>query len=119
MSEFSDLRETFPEENAAVGFWIPIRATSQASPPVVTDTLVRFGSPDSVMQGAQLSKQHEIKYRTAALPGLLEGDRIDKLDEDGNPIAGEAYKVRQPPFVTDNLLESRDGYWRHALLTKL
>ena len=119
MSDFSDLRSEFVSEFAAVGIWIPIRVTSTDSPPVVTDISAGYAAPDVVLQGSQISDQHEIEYRTEDLPALREGHRVDFLDEAGAAIAGKAFKVREPGYVDANSLTARDGYWRRALLTKL
>lgn len=113
-------RSVFKDELIAAGMWVPIRVTSTDSPPVITDTHVGFKSPDNVRLGGSLSRDYEIEYVAGDLPDLAEGQRVDFLDTDGgDEMSGQAYRVRQPPYVTDNPVDDQSGYFLRALLTKL
>lgn len=113
-------RSLFKEEFMASGMWIPIRVTSTSSPPVITDTHAGYKQPmDYKNGGVNISNQHEIKYQADDLPDLAKDHRVDFLDEDGDPIAGKNFRVRQPPFVTEDPNDDQTGYFMLALLTKL
>lgn len=100
--------------------WVPIRVTSQASPPVETSCYADFRRPDVPRFGSgALSTDYEIEYQYDDLPDLAENDGVVLLDENGDPLAGESYRVRQAPVVTDDPGDDRSGYFRRALLTKL
>lgn len=112
-------RSAFKDEFVGAGMWAPIRVTSTDSPAVVTDTHAGFKSPDNVRLGGSLSRDYEIEYVATDLPDLAEDQRVDFLDEDGDEISGQAYRVRQAPSVTDNPGDDQSGYFLRALLTKL
>jgi hypothetical protein len=99
--------------------WIPIRVTSQESPAVVTDTHAAYIRPDVPRVTGSLSSEHEIKYQGDDLPDLTEGDGVEFLDEDGTPIDGKTFRVRQVPFVSDDPNDDTTGYFMRALLTRL
>lgn len=112
-------RTIFKDEFVAAGLWIAIRVTSQDTPPVVVDTHAYYSRPGTMRVGSSASNEHEIKYVHDDLPDLVERDGIEFLDDDGNAIAGEAYRVRQDPFVSEAPSDDQSGYFRRALLTKL
>lgn len=113
-------RSLFAPAFAAVGMWIPIRLTSQDTVPDITNGFARYRRPDVVKVGGALSAEHEIGFEAIAFPLMREGDRIDFLDSaGGDPINGRAFRVRAPPFVTDDPAEDRSGYFKVAMLTKL
>jgi len=99
--------------------WIPIRVTSQDSPPIVTTCHAGYRRPDNIRVSGALSNDYEIEYQFDDLPDLTEGDGVELLDQDGNPIAGETFVVREPPQVTDNPNDDQTGFFRRALLTKV
>ena len=119
MTDFSDLRAEMKSEFVAAGLWIPIRVTSDASPPVVTDTHASYRAPDTVRVTGSVSDDHEIEYVADDLPDLAERDRVDLLDDDGVAITGKAFTVRQAPYVTDNPGDDQSGYFKRALLTRI
>ena len=119
MTDFADLRAEMKSEFAAAGLWIPIRVTSDASPPVVTDTHANYRAPDNVRVNGSISDDHEIEYVAADLPTLAEGHLVDFLDDAGDPLAGRSFKVRQPPYITDNPADDQSGYFKRALLTRI
>lgn len=112
-------RSVFAPAFADAGMWVPIRVTSTASPPVVTDTVAAHRQPTFTRGGASLSDEHEIEYQRHTLPDLAEGDVVDFLDDDGNPIAGQQFRVRQSPEVPNNQNQNTDqtGYFMCAYLT--
>lgn len=111
-------RSVFAPAFAASGIWIPIRVTSQGSPPIVTTCYAGYRRPDNLRVNGSLSNDYEIDYQFNDLPDLDEGYGVELLDANGNAISGETYRVREPPQVTDNPNDDQTGYFRRALLTK-
>jgi hypothetical protein len=112
-------RSVFKPAFIAAGMWIPIRVTSQDSPPVVTDTHAGYAQPGVVKVSGSMSSEHQIKYQRDDLPELTEGDGVEFLDADGNPITGKSFRVREEPFVTDDPNDDATGYFMRVRLTKL
>ena len=119
MSVFSDLRDELATEFIAAGFWEPIRVTDLASPPVSVDCYAAYRRPDNLKVNGTLSNDHWIEYQAADLPTLAEGHLVTRMDENGDPIAGEDFRVREAPFVTDDPASDTSGYFMRAILTKL
>lgn len=112
-------RSVFLPAFAAAGMWIPIRVTSVDSPPVVTDTFARYSQPSVIKNSGNLSSEHEIKYQADKLPDLAEGQGVEFLDANGDPIAGKAFRVREPPIVTTDINDDQSGYFMLAILTSV
>jgi len=106
----------FWAEFIAAGFLKKVRVKPTGAP--LTDVYVRWDEPNNNFLGAQ-SKDYQIEYQHSDIPTLSEGDAVTKLDDAGNPISKEKYKVRETPFVNANPADSQSGFFRHALLTKL
>jgi hypothetical protein len=112
-------RSVFRDAFAEAGMWVPIRATSQGSPAVSVDLFVDYRAPDNIRVNGSISDDHEIEYVADDLPDLREGDSIVFLDADGDPIAGRSFRVRAPPFITDNPGDDQSGFFKRALLTRI
>lgn len=112
-------RSVFKPAFVAAGLWIPIRVTSQDSPPVEIDTHASYSQPAQLRVGASISNEHEIKYQADELPDLRQGDGVLFLDAEGNPISGSSFRVRAPPFVTDDPNDDQTGYFMRAQLTRV
>ena len=119
VAEFDDLRAEFKAAFVAAGFWKPARVTSDGSPQVVTDADVAYRRPDSTRLGGSISNDHEIEYVASDFPDLAEGDTVELIDDDGGVIAGSTFRVRQPPYITDNPGDDQSGYFLRALLTQI
>jgi hypothetical protein len=83
-----------------------------------TDVYVKWDEPTNFLLG-NLSLDYQMEYQRDDLPTLAEGDPVTLLDDAGNPLAKGKFKVRQSPVVQDNPGDSRTGFFRHALLTKI
>jgi hypothetical protein len=95
------------------------RARVKSGGATVDIDLTDWMTPDTVLANGALSKQYEMEYVATDLPKLKEGDAVTLLDAAGVPLTKQKYQVRQPPTVTDQPGESRTGFFKLAVLTKL
>lgn len=119
MTDFSEARAAMVESFIDTGLWLPIRVTSQDSPPVVTETSAGYRQPTDVVYEKVDSQDHRIEYVATTLPDLAEGDTVEFLDADGNVIADKRFTVRSAPTVQNDIAGHGDGYFKRALLTQL
>lgn len=80
---------------------------------------VKYEQPTTRIYGQQNSQDHTIKYQAADLPYLKEDDLLTFLDDDGNHIRTQQFKVREAPYVPSDPGVDRTGYFKYALLTQL
>lgn len=81
---------------------------------------VGYIQPDVLkIDGSATSREHRIEYQAADFPGLAEGDVVTFLDADDEPVPKMKFRVRRPPYVSDNQLDGDDGTYLLAVLTKI
>lgn len=81
------------------------------------DVWVGFNRPDRPrFNGDGRSHDYEIEYQYADASRLAEGGAVT-LWADEDKSSGVKYLVREEPFVSD--MDGTDGYFRHALLSKV
>lgn len=107
-------------QDAMKGAGMTTRAAVKSRGATVVVDLTRFDRPDTRrFDGVVQSRDYAMEYAHVDLPYLAEGDLVTLVDEDDATIFAERYRVRQAPAITDNPNESRTGYYRTAILTKL
>lgn len=114
MTDFDE--SVFWDEFKDVGFLRPVRVKQKGR--AVANVDVKWSQPNSELLGSQ-SIDYQMEYQHSDLPALAEGDPVTLLDADGNVISGGKYEVRSSPFVPPDPANSRSGFFRQALLTKL
>ena len=78
---------------------------------------VSFKRPGELMlNNGAISNEYQIEYQHADRPLLAEGLALTLADPDG--VALGSFRVRRAPFI-DAPGTAADGYFRHALLTKV
>jgi hypothetical protein len=115
MTDFDE--SVFWPELQAAGMLRQVRV--KPSGRAATDVYVRWDRPDDVSRIGAQATDYEMEYQHADLPTLAEGNQVTLLDDNGDPVAGGKYQVRQAPFVPPDPANSRSGFFRHAYLTKL
>ena len=101
-------RSVFWPRFLAAGFLDTATITSGGT---TADYNVGFSQPDQPrFDGRVRSTDYEIEYQAADLPSLAENDAVT--------IDGVLYRVREDPFVEPGG-NAADGYFKHALLTKV
>lgn len=109
--------DEFWAANKDAGFLDPALVKQSGKPAVTVD--VKLIQPsERRFDGVVLSQEYEIKYRYNDLPALAEGDPVSILDGDGVVIRAKRFKVRESPFVPDEV-QGASGFFRHALLTRI
>lgn len=119
MTDFDDARSEFKQAYIDSSMWLPIRVTSQDSPPVVMETYAGYRQPTDIVYGQENTQSYRIEFVESDLPNLAEGDTVEFLDSSGNVITAMRFKVRESPFVQNDLLAHGDGFFKRCLLTKL
>lgn len=120
MSDWDAIEALFQPAMKTAG--MTYRARVKMSGGTVDVDLTAFDRPDTRgFDGRVQSRDYEMEYVHTDLPRLKEGDAVTLLDANDEPIATEKFYVREPPTVSDNsrVVESRTGYFRRALLTKI
>ena len=78
---------------------------------------VSFKRPGELMlNNGAISNEYQIEYQHADRPLLAEGLALTIEDPHGNALG--SFRVRRAPFI-DAPGNAADGYFRHALLTKV
>ncbi len=102
---------------STAGFWPLFKAVGMLEPAEVgldgglkrKCVDVGFSEPDAYLLDGTQSKQYLIEYQTHDLPTLAEGDEV--------LIRATLFRVRQAPYVAET--GSNNGFYRHALLTRV
>lgn len=101
-------RSVFWPQSLAAGFLATATITSGGTTATYS---VSFSQPDQPrFDGRGRSTDYKIEYQAADLPSLAENDAVT--------IDGVLYRVREDPFVEPGG-NAADGYFKHALLTKV